>query len=61
MLGRLEDRLATTGKNIADSQLSKMKEDILTNDNYAFKGKVVKTNLNLISSSLASSGMRTTL
>ena len=38
-LACLEDRMTSTQKSIADSQLSKMKEDILSNDNYVFKRK----------------------
>ena len=34
-----ESRITATQKNIADSQLSKIKEDMLTNDNYVFKRK----------------------
>ena len=35
----LEDRMTSTQKSIADSQLSKMKEDMLSNNNYDFKRK----------------------
>ena len=35
----LEDRMTSAQKNIADSQLSKIKEDILSNDSYVFKRK----------------------
>ena len=38
-LACLEDRMTSTQKSIADSQLSKMKEDMLSNDNYVFKRK----------------------
>ena len=42
-----ESRITATQKNIADSQLSKMKEDMLTNDNYVFSAKVARTSLSL--------------
>ena len=35
----LEDRMTTAQKSIADSQLSKIKEDILSNDSYVLKRK----------------------
>ena len=35
----LEGRMTTAQKNIADSHLSKIKEDILSNDSYVFKRK----------------------
>ena len=34
-----ENRITESQRNIADSQLNKMKEDMLTNDNYVFKRK----------------------
>ena len=38
-LACLEDRMPSPQKSIANSQLSKMKEDMLSNDNYVFKRK----------------------
>ena len=38
-LASFEDRITTAQKNIADSQLSKIKEDILSDDSYVFKRK----------------------
>ena len=38
-LACMEDRMTANQKAIADSQISKMKEDILSNDSYVFKRK----------------------